>query len=85
LLSPGGGFVNPVYDRQTGRRGDAFFNRREEVFMKSLIRLMATLLVLLALSAFLGACGGGDGTPVPPAPTPSSNWDEMKWDEDNWG
>ena len=47
------------------------------------------LIILLFLSA-LNACGGGgkggseDSGNVNQQPTGSSNWDEMRWDRDNW-
>lgn len=53
--------------------------------MRSLINFR-TLLVILAL-VVLGGCGGGGGggSSTPAAPTGSSNWDSMIWDQDNWG
>ncbi|HEX9626638.1 MAG TPA: hypothetical protein VGA00_06845 [Acidiferrobacterales bacterium] len=44
--------------------------------------LVAVLVSALGLG--LGACGGGGGGGAAPPPAGSSNWDEMKWDQDNW-
>lgn len=45
-----------------------------------------TLLLILALTALAGcSSGGGGGGGEAAAPTGSSNWDSMKWDQDNWG
>jgi hypothetical protein len=45
--------------------------------------------LLLALMVGFGgviACGGDDDpVPLPRPPGPSSNWDDMKWDEGVWG
>jgi len=80
-----GDFRIPEYKHQKGRRGHAFARSRKEGFMKRISRLIAVALTLLAITAFLGACGGG-GDGGPPAPPPGSgNWDTMKWDVDNWG
>jgi hypothetical protein len=46
-------------------------------------RLALVLSVLGLLAFLLPACGGGgsgDGNGV----VPSSDWDEMVWDQDNW-
>ncbi len=40
---------------------------------------LSTLIV-----AGCGGGGGGGGGVVPPAAA-GSNWDEMVWDQDNWG
>jgi hypothetical protein len=44
--------------------------------MKRWVLVFIIVLPLLAVSC--GGGGGGDGE------TPSSNWDEMVWDQDNW-
>ena len=42
-------------------------------------------LTLLGVLVFLlPACGGGSGNGDGGVPS-SSNWDEMQWDQDNWG
>ncbi len=38
--------------------------------------------LLLAFVAVLAGCGGGGGDGGAQG---SSNWDEMVWDQDNWG
>lgn len=46
------------------------------------------VLVLIVLSAFIVGCGGGGGGGGGSSSTPtpsSSEWDTMKWDQDNWG
>ena len=53
--------------------------------MRSLINFRTLLLILAVV--VLGGCsggGGGGGSSAPAAPTGSSNWDSMKWDQDNW-
>ncbi len=45
------------------------------------LRRFITLMILIFT---LGACGGGDGGGST-SPQSSSNWDEMAWDQDNWG
>jgi hypothetical protein len=44
------------------------------------------LLAVLVSALGLSACGGGGGGGALPLPGAggSSNWDEMKWDQDNW-
>jgi len=44
--------------------------------MKRMLILMLFILPLLMV-----ACGGGGS---PESPTPSSNWDEMVWDQSDW-
>ena len=38
------------------------------------------LIFLFFLSLAVVSCGGGSGGDT----QPSSNWDEMVWDQDNW-
>jgi hypothetical protein len=47
--------------------------------------------MVLATTLALAACGGGSGggSSSPPSggggnPQSSSNWDSLKWDQDNW-
>lgn len=48
-------------------------------------RTYAKLLLLISI-VVLGACGGGnkDNESTQPPKPASSNWDELKWDKDNW-
>lgn len=49
--------------------------------MKRLYLFLISLLLVLNL----GACGGGGGGNTNPTTTGgSSNWDQMRWDQDNW-
>ncbi len=51
------------------------------------IRYVLAVLVLFALSACGGSGGGGSSSSSGGGngiPAGSSNWDQMKWDQDNW-
>jgi len=53
------------------------------------MKTISKVVVLLAVLAGLAACGGGGGgdsnsNPNPP-PSGTTNWDQMVWDQDNWG
>jgi hypothetical protein len=48
--------------------------------MRKLVLL--TLVCALAVSA---CSGGGDGGSAPPDPSYGNQWDQMKWDQGNWG
>jgi hypothetical protein len=48
------------------------------------MRLIKLNALLLFCSLVLVGCGGGGGSGDDETPTGSSNWDEMKWDQDNW-
>lgn len=43
-------------------------------------RLLLAVLLLAGCSGGGGGGGGGNNSP-----SGSSNWDEMVWDQDNWG
>ncbi len=49
-------------------------------------KLYRLLLAGLLISALSG-CGGGSSsaTPPPGGTTQSSDWDQLVWDQDNWG
>ena len=54
--------------------------------MKELAKLIGIFTLLLMLAFSMASCGGGgDGDTTPTPPSGSSNWDEMVWDQDNWG
>lgn len=44
----------------------------------------AALVALLAALTTVAACGGGGSGDTGPVP-PSNNWDQMNWDEGDWG
>jgi hypothetical protein len=44
--------------------------------------IISAVVLMLGLTG-CGGGGGGGGAP-PPAPSGSSNWDTMVWDQDNW-
>ena len=46
-------------------------------------QLSVRVFLFLAVVTLLTGCGGGGGSDDP-APTGSSNWDSMTWDQDNW-
>lgn len=48
---------------------------------KKILTLMMFILVSLAGTA----CGGGDSAAPQTPEQGSSNWDELVWDQDNWG
>ena len=48
--------------------------------MTSSASIKALLILTIVL---LAGCGGGGGG-SDPDPVGSSNWDSMKWDQDNW-
>lgn len=51
-------------------------------------RKLCRMLLAGILISMLSACGGGGSSSAPPPPggnTPSSNWDELIWGQDNWG
>ena len=51
--------------------------------MKLVMGVTRILLIgLLLLGAV--ACGSGGNDHHPPEDNGSSNWDKMKWDQDNW-
>ncbi len=45
------------------------------------------LLVIGVLLSGVSACGGGgsSSSAPPPVNTASSSWDQLIWDQDNWG
>ena len=45
--------------------------------------LAIILALFLALFLFMPACGGGGGGDD--GGSESSNWDQLVWDEDDWG
>lgn len=49
--------------------------------MTSSASIKALLILTIVL---LAGCGGGGGGGSDPDPVGSSNWDSMKWDQDNW-
>jgi len=53
--------------------------------MKTKIRIMLSLCLILLVSCGGGGASNSARTNQPPAPTASSNWDSMVWDQDNWG
>ncbi len=50
--------------------------------MFTYLRLLSACFFILLLSACGG--GGGSGDDGGEVPTVSSNWGELKWDQDNW-
>lgn len=49
--------------------------------MKRIVIALIWLVILLSISACAGGAGESN-TSTPP--TGNSNWDQMKWDQDNW-
>jgi hypothetical protein len=48
-------------------------------------RLVLLLLIIMLMTGLLTGCGKDGGDNGTPPPAESSNWDEMKWDQDKWG
>ena len=47
---------------------------------ESVMSILGIVLIIAALSVPLTACSGGGGG----GGDNNSNWDEMKWDQNNW-
>ncbi len=51
---------------------------------RDILHLCAFALMLMTFVGCSGSSGGSDTGQTPQA-TPISNWEEMSWDQDNWG
>ncbi len=52
--------------------------------LRDIIHVSVFALTLMAFVGCSGSSGGSDTSQAPQA-APSSNWEEMTWDQDNWG
>ena len=58
-------------------------NHKEAEVMKKKLIIFIVVALMVVSSVTLLRCGGG--TPSDLEPQGGSNWDEMVWDQGNWG
>lgn len=62
-------------------------NKTNRLFSWENLALKTKRSLILGVSTLflLTSCGGGDSaTQIESEPVASSNWDSMRWDQDNW-
>jgi len=62
-----------------------YLNKRGVCFVQIIHAVKNTILLLVVVTALSACGGGGGGSTTPPENTESSDWDTMKWNDDNWG